>query len=208
MATATFDKPLNEDLAKLESHLDDIGIVVDGNKTSYASGAAQGQYVVLKNSSIVDSGSDMLADGLYTAAKAIPYNTVIDKTYLTQCPGGGLNALNSNMDNYAIAIPSNTNFGYGIALCQKEGNRRIVKVDFVTTSTMIYFNSPLFQLPSDFIPSSTTNSKVTEMFYADSGYYHYSTGMQINTSGEVLQHISDGMSNATRQLIAIFDYTV
>ena len=97
MATATFDKPLNEDLAKLESHLDDIGIVVDGNKTSYASGAAQGQYVVLKNSSIVDSGSDMLADGLYTAAKAIPYNTVIDKTYLTQCPGGGLNALNSKL---------------------------------------------------------------------------------------------------------------
>ena len=63
-----------------------IGIVIDGNKA--ASTAALGQFVVLKNSTI--SGR---ADGLYTAAKAIPANTAIDSTYLTAVSNGGLNHL-------------------------------------------------------------------------------------------------------------------
>lgn len=150
MATATFDKPLNEDLAKLESHLDDIGIVVDGNKTSYASGAAQGQYVVLKNSSIVDSGSDMLADGLYTAAKAIPYNTVIDKTYLTQCSGGGLNALNSKTWQYLdskngninIPFPSTATELLAIVHTGQTGNFSIIiPVDYLTSANNTFYNT-------------------------------------------------------------------
>ena len=74
-----------------------IGIVVDGAKTTFTSGAAIGQYVILKNSAIVDSGTTMIPDGLYTAAKVIPYNTTIDKSYLTAVSGGGLNSLSDQI---------------------------------------------------------------------------------------------------------------
>ena len=74
---------------------DALGIVVDGNQSAVA--ASTGQFIILKNSSIVDSGDVMLADGLYTATKAIPANTTIDKTYLTADANGGLNALNSKI---------------------------------------------------------------------------------------------------------------
>ena len=71
---------------------EDVAIVINGNKTTHTGGAASGQYVLVRNSTITD-----ITDGLYTAAKAIPSNTAIDKTYLTAVSGGGLNALNSNM---------------------------------------------------------------------------------------------------------------
>ena len=65
-----------------------IAIRVSGNKTTYASGAAIGQYIIVDGSTITG-----ITDGLYKAAKAIPYNTVIDSTYLTAASGGGLNDL-------------------------------------------------------------------------------------------------------------------
>ena len=68
-----------------------LAIVVDGNKTSHTGGAAIGDYVLVKNSSIAD-----ITDGGYTAAKAIPANTVIDKTYLTACSKGALNSLSDH----------------------------------------------------------------------------------------------------------------
>ena len=52
--------------------------------------------MVLMNSTI--SGK---ADGLYTAAQAIPANTVIDSTYLTAAPEGGLNALSDQIGTLA-----------------------------------------------------------------------------------------------------------
>ena len=61
-------------------------MLVEGNKSETV--AAAGKYVIVRNSSI--SGRP---DGLYTAAKAIPANTVIDSTYLTAVSGGGLNRL-------------------------------------------------------------------------------------------------------------------
>lgn len=79
---------LDERTSKLES---EIGIIVDGNKS--AQGAAIDQYIILKNSTI--SGCD---DGVYTAAKAIPANTVIDSTYLTAKSNGVANALKSEID--------------------------------------------------------------------------------------------------------------
>ena len=93
----------------------EIGIVCTGNTCAIS--ASTGQYVVLKNSTI--SGR---ADGLYTAAKTIPANTVIDRTYLTPVSNGGLNdlkgqvdSLNSNLTDYvkfvdkdsgSVSIPS------------------------------------------------------------------------------------------------------
>lgn len=89
--------------ALAEQKDEEIGIVVKGNKTAHTGGAAAGQYIILRNSTI--TGCD---DGLYTAAQAIPYDTVIDSTYLTAVSGGGLNALNASSWN---CIYSNTTQG-------------------------------------------------------------------------------------------------
>lgn len=69
-----------------------IGYVCDGN--TCAASVAAGQYVILKNSTITGC-----ADGLYTAAQAIPANTAIDATYLTAVNGGAANALNDAITN-------------------------------------------------------------------------------------------------------------
>lgn len=66
---------------------DEIGIVCTGAQCAVSVSA--GQYVILKDSTITGC-----ADGLYTAAQAIPANTTIDSTYLTAVSGGGLNSLN------------------------------------------------------------------------------------------------------------------
>lgn len=63
-----------------------IGYVCNGN--TCAASFAAGQYVILKNSTITGC-----ADGLYTAAQAIPANTAIDATYLTAVTGGAANSL-------------------------------------------------------------------------------------------------------------------
>lgn len=70
----------------------EIGIVVNGNKS--ALGASAGQYVVLRNSTITGCN-----DGLYTAAQAIPANTVIDSTYLTAVSNGVGNSLDSKISS-------------------------------------------------------------------------------------------------------------
>lgn len=81
-----------EQLAQVSELQDELGIVCNGNKCAIA--ASAGQYIILKNSSI--SGCE---NGLYTAAQAIPANTAITSSYLTAVSGGGLNALNSKIEN-------------------------------------------------------------------------------------------------------------
>ena len=71
-----------------------LAIVVDGDKTAHVGGAAIGDYVLVKNSTITD-----ILDGGYKAAKAIPANTVIDKTYLTACSNGIANSLSDQIAN-------------------------------------------------------------------------------------------------------------
>lgn len=75
-----------------------LAIIVEGD--SCVSGASQGQYVYLKDSTITG-----YADGLYTAAQAIPANTVIDGTYLTAVTGGGLNSLNNGLNAIREYMP-------------------------------------------------------------------------------------------------------
>ena len=77
---------------------DGLAIVVDGNKTAHIGGAASGDYVLVKNSTIAD-----ILDGGYTAAKAIPANTVIDKTYLTPCSKGIANSLSEHITKHTIS---------------------------------------------------------------------------------------------------------
>ena len=71
--------------------MEGMAILINGNTS--ATGAAAGQYVYLKDSTITGA-----ADGLYKAAQAIPANTVIDVTYLTSVAGGGLNSLKDTID--------------------------------------------------------------------------------------------------------------
>ena len=95
-------KATGDAIAALGSSVSDmLGIVIDGNSTPV--GAAVGQYVIVKDSTI--SG---VTDGLYTAELAIPANTAIDATYLTEVSNGGFNSL---LGAFAIESGSNTN-GY------------------------------------------------------------------------------------------------
>ena len=114
--------------ALAEQKDEEIGIVVKGNKTAHTGGAAAGQYIILRNSTI--TGCD---DGLYKAAQAIPYDTAIDSTYLTPVSGGGLNALNASMkyqllwngtdpqDSTPIQIPSIQDFSEIVLLFKANG---------------------------------------------------------------------------------------
>ena len=101
---------INENMDKIDGVLnyvsDAIGIVVDGDKTAYADGVEIGQFVILRNSTI--TGCD---DGLYKAAKTIPYNTVIDSTYLTAEPSGAANALNASLKHITVSA---TTAVYGV----------------------------------------------------------------------------------------------
>lgn len=68
---------------KINSTQSDIAIIIEGNQTTHTGGAAVGEYVIIRNSTI--SG---ITDGLYKAVQAIPANTVIDSTYLAAVDGG------------------------------------------------------------------------------------------------------------------------
>ena len=83
--------------------MESIAILVTGNTS--ATGASAGQYVYVKGSSITG-----ITDGLYKASQAIPANTVIDSSYLTAVPNGGMNSLNdriSNIDYFTLINAEN-----------------------------------------------------------------------------------------------------
>ena len=90
--------------AELSALENGLAIDIDGNKTNYISGASIGDYVFVKNSTI--SG---IADGMYKAATAIPYNTAIDSTYLSAITGGTLNKIPKI--EYGIKYPSSVPSG-------------------------------------------------------------------------------------------------
>ena len=70
----------------------EVAPIINGKQCSV--GAASGDYVLLRNSTITGK-----TDGAYVATKAIPANTDIDATYISGNPitGGISNELNSNI---------------------------------------------------------------------------------------------------------------
>ena len=78
-----------------------VAILINGD--TCATGAAAGQYVYLKDSTITGC-----TDGLYKATQAIPANTIIDYTYLTAVSAGGLNSLNDSKANKTDVFPKQT----------------------------------------------------------------------------------------------------
>lgn len=134
--------------ANIEALQDALGIVVDGNQSAVS--ASSGQFIILKNSSIVDSGDDLLPDGLYTAAKAIPANTVIDKTYLTADAAGGLNALNSKLTNTGYST-AGLSYSSGVSYSQGGyvfyGNLCVVQLVLSITSNKAMYDQIFAGLP-------------------------------------------------------------
>ncbi len=163
-------------------------VLVEGNKSETV--AAVGEYVIVRNSSI--SGRP---DGLYTAAKAIPANTVIDSTYLTAVSGGGLNALKNDMaykgitikEQLVTAIGSYSGFyaaGYRFFLLHVEGNVYHMR-DY-----MIPVGIDKFGFSAELIGSSTIYVKVE-------GLWHENGVLDINTLETAI------WSGATIKLIGI-----
>lgn len=140
-----------------------VAIRVSGNKTTYASGAAIGQYVIVDGSTITG-----ITDGLYKAAKAIPYNTAIDSTYLTAVSGGGMNDLKSAL------------------------NKLVYRVTFTLPDSTGYFTTPAGTYPS-FADRNNTIVLATAYINADGNYVfaypdtdykmvHYAYGNLINAN--------------------------
>ena len=109
MPMTIFKRPLEKkvnELSEQKVNNNEMGFIINGNKTTASSGIAIGQYVFLRNSTI--TGCD---DGLYTALKTIPYNTVIDSTYLSAVTEGGLNSLNNKFitQDYTVTTSESGN---------------------------------------------------------------------------------------------------
>lgn len=101
--------------AESEQIEDDVAIVVRGNKTSHAGGAALGLYVILRQSTIAGC-----ADGIYKAAKVIPYDTVIDNTYLTPVDGGVANGIQNDIGAKVADMSESLSSAIGIVV---KGNK-------------------------------------------------------------------------------------
>lgn len=91
----------------------DMAIIINGNQT--ALGAAQGDYVLVRNSTITG-----ISDGLYKAAAAIPANTAITSASLTAVSGGGFNDLQDQVValNSQVAYLTNNDLSADVDLTQ------------------------------------------------------------------------------------------
>ena len=155
-------KALDEHIGVVQNGLTTIEI--NGNSTTHTGGAAQGDFVIVRNSTITG-----ITDGLYTAAQEIPANTVIDSTYLTAVDGGGLNAVLKPSEiakQVGTATIGNAVKNTSSVNLYKAGNVCYVS-GFIITKGALAKNDILFSLPNGYIPtygayylmSTETNSK-------------------------------------------------
>lgn len=117
--------------------MEGMAILINGDTST--TGAAAGQYVYLKDSTITGA-----VDGLYKAAQAIPANTVIDVTYLTAVSAGGLNSLNDSIawkhhnkvQGTTISIPSSaTEYNVIVSYGTSSGEQALCYVfDFLNSN--------------------------------------------------------------------------
>lgn len=115
--------------------MEGMAILINGDQS--ATGAAAGQYVYLKDSTITGA-----ADGLYKAAQAIPANTVIDVTYLTAVSAGGLNSLNDSMPKIIL---SGGSAGYDNYYVEQIG--KIIHVHYLRITSVVSSTTVLTGLP-------------------------------------------------------------
>ena len=148
-----------------------IGRVVNGNTST--TGASQGQYVVLLNSTI--SGR---ADGLYTAAQAIPANTAITSAYLTASSTGGLNALADQMATKEISFTTGTNVTSSTSKVKKAGNIAFISVSINTSAVLSGYNT-LISL-TDYIADGDTSGVLYKQ--SDGSILNYGVYLNNGTS--------------------------
>jgi hypothetical protein len=143
-------------LTQLET---EIGIVVDGK--SCALGASQGQYVILKNSTI--SGK---TDGLYTAAQAIPAGEQNVTAAMLSNPisGGGLNSLVNSLKWVKIKEPLNNNETFRLVGYNEYLIELVFSSIIVATAVVADANIPI---SLKFITSSNAQK---EAYYNASNY--------------------------------------
>ena len=166
--------------SELTSLENGLAIVVDGNKTAYASGAAIGDYVFVKNSTITD-----ITDGLYKAAKAIPYNTTVDKTYFTACPkglGGEVASLSDHLAKHegTVTFVNNTTESSEFKI-RKAGNVVCMNGRIKTIADIAGNNGVLCTLPQGFIPSENLAFSVV----STGTYANNSFGLWIKSDGKI-----------------------
>lgn len=183
-------KVTQDEITNMSVKADELAIVINGNTTSL--GAAKRQYVILRNSTI--SGK---ADGLYTAAKAIPANTAIDETYLTgPIANGGLNAVMSNFTVTTSNLTPNTNIvqtNYGMSVI-KSGSFKIINLicALKTISSTTTF-STLCTIPSGYLPATkyeitaimASKTPITVQMVANDNHVHIRPTAKI-TAGDTV----------------------
>ena len=163
-----------------------IGYVCDGN--TCAASVAAGQYVILKNSTITGC-----ADGLYTAAQAIPANTAIDATYLTAVTGGAANSLSDAITNLYELGNWTPTFGRDTATSLYATWIRVGLVLFITadwqnthSSGASFINSESLPVPSGYALNygfhGTWRSYTTDVA-GEVGQYDPSNNMRFSKGG-------------------------
>lgn len=153
----------------------DMAPIVNGNKST--TGAAAGEYVLVRNSSITG-----ITDGAYTAAQAIPANTVIDSTYLTAITGGIANDLNSKIMKHSKS---------GTTTCDLPLNARNV------VATVRYGTGGVLQVLSFVFPIGVANTTISGLTLTQ-GYY-------LNTTSYAFCQIS---YNSSTEKITIINLTI
>lgn len=120
----------------------DIAYIINGKRTSTT--IPSGQYVLLRNSTIAGK-----TDGLYKAASAIPANTDLTASYLTDTTGGGLNQVTpielggtgkTNIESAALSLRNGINYNISVPA------NGAVKLSF--TGATILFHSAIGSSPS------------------------------------------------------------
>lgn len=157
---------------------DAIGYVCNGN--TCAASVAAGQYVILKNSTITGC-----ADGLYTAAQAIPANTAIDSTYLTPVYGGAANSL---FDALANITQYESYTAYGPTYCFLKRTGKTIFVYGTSSGGLTLTGDGTWHQLTTIGPAFRPNYDV---YFTGSTAAGKSISFHLDTSG-IVSYVTDG----------------
>lgn len=178
----------------------EVAPIINGKRCSL--GAASGDYVLLRNSTITGK-----TDGAYVAAKAIPANTDLDSTYLGSAITGGIvNELNNKITSLSIydqttaSAPSTVTTGR--IQISKFGKFVAIGINY---ETIAQDTNPVGTIPTGFRPKQTV-FPVTCMIYWGSEWRVWGfNSIWINTDGGINQNIT-GAIIAGAKVCATFIY--
>ena len=187
---------INDNMDSIDSvlfdHAGSIAVICMGNVCAVS--VSTGQYVLLQKSTIAGR-----TDGLHTAAKAIPANTVIDSSYLTAVSGGIANALNGKLTTSPIST------GISNISAAKNGKICEVVVNLSSTITVAAYNRTLIgSIASDLAPYgfNLTFPCVGRL----QGGTSFLVGVEIRTNGNVYAYNTSSASITLTAIEGAFAY--